>query len=456
MKTMIGTLPAALSILLALPSYGQAQGEQKEVALSHEARIVSLETIRSAYTEGRDKDVLLLADRAFLEVSLGGELALRAAELHFWRGAALRRMGRHEEALIALVQAGTLGFQGSELHLERGLTHRTLGQEQEAERDYQEAEKRLLEDPDKRERLALRWKWDGKEQPRFQLWISPQVGYDSNLIGLDKDTPLTQGDVDFDSMYVGAYLDVKHFLVMNESQLLWLQFQNLSRQYPGESDVSFTDSVLSLAGRQPLLERVDVEARAAVEEAFLKDEGHFRTQRTLGSALLLQPFHDLQVRIWADWTDADYYGPQPGEQDRDGKILRGGLRLAIDAGRNWSVSPFFTVNRYSAEGADYESSGWEIGFSVAPPEFAGFRIASTVSYGEQTYDNPNSLTGFAKKREDHPILLSITIAFRQLESLIGYAPNLGVTFERHRSNIGDFDYSRWNPQIEMGIAALTF
>jgi len=452
MTKIVVTTLVALSAPLTL----LAQANPSPVSGPETDQLEAVRAVRAAYKDGRDQDVLLLADRALLETTRAGDLAMRAPELHFWRGAALRRLGRHEEALIALDQARALGFEGPELHLERGLAHRSLGQGQEADRDYQDAERLLPGDPDTRERFFHRWKWDGKDQPRFQLVVTPQTGFDSNIIGLDEDTPLVQSDIDFDSPFAGVYLDAKYFPIMNDRQLLWLGYQNLVRHYTDEPDVSFTDNIATLGGRQPLLPSLDIEARGSLEEAFLRDDGHFRTQRTVGPAGIWKPLPVLQLRLWADWTDADYYGSVPAEQDRDGEILRGGLRLAFDLGRGWSVAPHVSVNRYDAEGLDYESRGWEVGVSVSPDEFAGLRVVASVSYGDQDYDNPNSLAGFTEKRHDRPISATLGVTLRMLESLIGYAPTLSVSYMRHRSNIDNFDYDRWSPQIEVGIAALSF
>lgn len=419
-------------------------------------QLEAVRAVRTAYKDGRDQEVLLLADRALLAMARDGDLAMRAPELHFWRGAALRRLGRYDEAVVALDLAITLGFRGPEVHLERGLAHRGLGRRQEADRDYQEAERLLPEDPEMRERLLHRWKWDGKDQARLQVLASPQLGFDTNIVGLDERTPLVQDDVDFDSPYAGAFLEAKYFPILNDRQLLWIGYQNLVRYYTDEPDVSFTDNVATLVGRQPLFEDFDLEARASLEEAFLREDGHFRTQRTVGPAALWRPVRPLHLRLWADWTDADYYAPVPAEQDRDGQIVRGGLRLTLDLGRGWSAAPFVSLNRYDAEGSDYESRGWEAGLSVTPAELGGIRLVASLAYGRQDYENPNSLTGFAEKRSDRPLSASLVVTLRMLEGVLGYAPTLSVAYMRHRSTIDNFDYDRWTPQIELGIAALSF
>ena len=373
MRTMSIAIGAVLCLcILRAPCWGQS--EPTNLAAADTDALSMLEGVRSAYADGRDKDVLLLADRALLEVTKAGGVGLRIAELHFWRGAALRRLGRHEEALVALDQAKALGFREPELYLERSLTHSTLGHSQEADQERQEGERLLPDDLERRERLNYRWQQEAKDRTRFQLWFSPQFGYDSNIIGLDKDTPLQQGDVNFDSYFIGAYLDARYFLVRNEHQILRLSYQALAREYPDERDVSYVDNVVSLVGRQPLLEYLDLEGRASLGEAFLRDDGHFRTQRTVGPALLMQPLHDVQIRLWADWTDADYYVSVPQEQDRDGEMTRGGVSFSVDLGRSWTIAPYVSYNKYDADGDDYDSKGWEVGVTLTPEAVAGILI----------------------------------------------------------------------------------
>jgi tetratricopeptide (TPR) repeat protein len=416
----------------------------------------SLETVRKAYIEGKDKDVLILVERALIETSSIGDIEGKAAELYFWKGSALRRLGRFDEAVIALDHAKSLGYGAPELYFERGLTEKSLGNTQESQDDYREAQRRLPSDPEARDLYLKHWKWDAAEQPRFQLWLAPQAGWDSNVVGLDKDTPLEQGKVHFDSYYAGAYVDAKFFFVQNQHQLLWIEEQLMGREYPQEESVSFLDNILTLAGRQPLLENVDLELRASYEEAFVKDTGHFRTQRSLGPAFLIQPLRDVQMRLWGDWTDASYYESVPDEQKRSGTLVRIGTSIAIDVGRGWSAGPFGTWNKANTDGTDYDAHGWELGFQATSPEFAGFKVLAVLSYGEEDYASLNSLSGFTKKRLDHVLGGSVTLTFKQIEKWLGYAPTISVGYVHHASNITEFDYSRWTPQIELSLGVLSF
>jgi len=418
--------------------------------------IPTLESVRRAYIEGRDKDVLVMVERVLVDVSPIGDLEMKAAELYFWKGSSLRRLGRHEEALIALDHAKKLGYVGAELYIERSLTNKTLGKPTESTQDFQEAERRIPENTEDRELYLKHWKWDATEQPRFQLWIAPQAGWDSNVIGLDPGTPLLQGKPNFDSYYAGAYLDTKFFLVQNERQLVWVEYQFLGREYPEAQDVSFLDNVFSLAARQPLSSTVDLEVRGSWEEAFLRQTGHFRTQRTIGPALLLKPLEDVQARIWGDWTDASYYEDVPAPQDRDGTFARVGALVVVDLGRSWSIGPSASVHRSRTSGSDYDYSGWEIAVQGTTPEFSGFRIVASVSYGQDDYRNPNSLTDFTVKRTDRILGTTLTITFKQIEKWLGYAPSVSVGYVRHDSNIAEFAYDHWTPQLEISLGVLSF
>jgi len=416
---------------------------------------VIVDSIRTAYRQARDNDVLTLVDQAFLEVTKSGDHS-KDAELYFWRGSSYRRLGKHEQALTALEVARVLGYREPELYLESGLAHKSLGQTEQADNDYQEGQKYLPEDFTLRERYNERWMQEGKEPSRFLLWVTPSIGYDSNVVGLDPSTPLVENINHFGSEYVGLYVDAKWYLIRNEHQVLYLEYHGQGREYPQSSDLSYLDNLMSLTGRQPLSNWADFEMRGLWEEAFMKSDGHFRTERTAAPALILQALHDVQIRIWGDYSSVTYYDPSPPEQDRDGTISRIGITVPIDLHSGWSAAPYFTWNKYDAVGSDYKSRGWEGGATVVSPVLAGFKFALTASYAEQDYLNPNSLTNFTVKRLDRPVTVVLAITLKQLESLIGYAPMVSMTFYRHESHIAEFNYSRWAPQLELGINALTF
>jgi len=439
-----------LGISLAAQEAGQTSS--REAA----SQLPTIEELRQTYAQRHDEEVIVLADRALHEITMKGDLDQRAGELHFWRGASLRRLGRDKEALIAFEESKARGFNTPELHLEMALVKRSQGDTEGAQSNYQAAERVLPSDLEKQERLIDRWNREGKDEPRFKLTLSPQAGYDSNIIGLDPNTPLLQGNTNADSAYLGAYLDARWFALRNNHQTLEIDYQGLFREYPDSSDLGFIDNLITALGRQPLGELADLEARASLEEAFMKSDGHFRTLRTIGTGLLLYPLSSLQMHLYGDWSSATYYDSTPPEQDRDGDIYRIGLEAAMNIGRGWTMGPYVVVNKYNAQGSDYDSHGWEVGFTIRPEEFLWCRVSATLDVSEQYYTNDNSVTSFTEKRTDRPIQLTLAIVFKQIERIIGYAPSLSITYANHYSNIQEFKYTRWSPQIEMGLSVLSF
>lgn len=457
MRYRIPIVCSSLLITLCLMGISvAAQDAEQSTTSKSPAQVPTIDEIRQAYALRHYEDVIVLADKALHDITMKGDLDQRAGELHFWRGASLRRLGRDKEALIALEESKARGFNTPELHLELAFVKRSQGDTEGAQSDYQTAERILPSDLEKQERLIDRWNREGKDEPRFKLVFSPQAGYDSNIVGLDPNTPLLQGNTTFDSAYVGAYLDARLFLLRNNHQTLELDYQGLFREYPSSSDLSYIDNLITALGRQPLGELADLEVRASLEEAFMKTDGHFRTERTIGTGLLLYPLSSLQLHLFGDWSGATYYDPTPPEQDRDGDIYRIGLEAAMDLGHGWTIGPSFVVNKYNAQGSDYDSRGWDVALTVRPPEFLGCKASATIDISEQYYTNENSLTNFTEKRTDRPIQITLAIVFKQIERLIGYAPALAVTYVNHYSNIQEFKYHRWSPQIEMGINVLSF
>ena len=454
-NSLVAVIFIVTGLALARPATA-LQASPKEEARPATTAAPSIQEIRTAYTDGRDKDVLLLTERAILAATTRGDLDLKGGELYFWKGAALRRLGRSDEAVIALDQAKALGFSAPQVYMEHGLASRTLGDSQEAERDYQEAEKRLPEDPEMKELFLKHWKWDGTDQPRFQLWFTPDAGWDSNVIGLRSDTPLLEGKPNFESYYYGVYLDARYYLVQNQRQLVWLEYQLLARDYPQETTVSFLDNIWSIAGRQPLTSWADFEVRGSLEEAFLRDTGHFRGQETIAPAFLIQATHDLQIKVWGDWTHATYYEDVPDPQNRSGNLTREGVVLAIDLGMSWTLAPYGTLNKDNTKGSDYDAHGWDAGMTLTTPEFAGFRVTILGFYGQEDYSNLNSIVNYTEKREDRPWGGTLTIALKHIEKWLGYAPSVSVGFIRHSSNIAEFSYTRWTPQLEVSLGILSF
>lgn len=413
-----------------------------------------LEPVRHAYGEGRYQEALVLADRALSE---GAVLPVAIAELHFWRGASLRRLGRPDEALVALDSARREGFRSPELSLERALVLKSLGRTQESEQEYREAERRIEEDPDRRVRFGEEWRRAHAKEPAFRFTITPQVGFDTNVIGLDKDAPLLEDDLERDSLYGGAVLLAKYYLVKSDERMIALEARSEERVYASEPDLDYTDSTVSISGRFPLYETLAFEVRGALGEAWVKGDGHARTVRSAGPALVWRPDSTWQVRLFGDRAGLAYYDAEiPAPQDRDGTLERVGIVVGIDLGKGWSAGPMASYGRYDADGADFDSRDLTVGAGVTTGEVLGCVVSATLAHTRADYRNPNSLTGFAEKREDRILSVTVTVTLRKLEEWIGYAPALAVGFANHGSNVDAYDYDRWDPRVEVGIAALTF
>ncbi len=447
---------AASCVVALVTGWHQAASAQVHLDSTRSGE-TSLETVRTAYTSGRNKEAVLLADQAIFRIAGDVDGGLTLAELHFWRGASLRRLDRHEEAVIALDTSHRLGLRVPELYLERALSRRSLKQDQDAERDYQEAERLLPPDDERRFRFAERWKSVNKAEPAFQLAVTPQLGYDSNIFGLEKDAPLISGTAEEQSLYYGLVLGVKYFLHRSDTQILALEYRNQLRAYAEDQDLNYTDNVISAVGRQPFLEWADLEVRAAWGEAFSDGEGHLRTTRTVAPAFLLHFSPAMQARLWGDWTDADYYTTGiPPVQDRDGVILRAGLVFGLDLGGGWSFAPHFGFAEYDADGDDYDHRDWVAGLALTTAEYLGCVFSPLVSYTRAEYDHPNSVVGFTEKRNDRIWRFALTVTVRELEKLIGYAPSITIAFLDHSSNLDPYDYKRWEPRIEMTMVAISF
>ena len=417
----------------------------------------SLESVRAAYTSSRNKEAVLLADAAISRMGSEGQAGMGLAELHFWRGASLRRLERFEEALIALDTSQRLGLRVPELYLERALSRRSLKQDQEAEQDYTEAERLLPLDDERRFRFAERWKSVNKAEPAFQLAVTPQLGYDSNIFGLEKDAPLIDGTAEEQSLYYGLVLGLKYFVHRSDTQILAVEYRNQLRAYSEDQELNYTDNIVSVLGRQPFLEWTDLEVRVFWGEAFSDGEGHLRTTRTVAPAFLFTFSPTLQARLWGDWTDADYYATDiPPEQDRDGTILRAGIVFGVDLGGGWSLAPHVGVAKYDSDGDDYDHQDWVVGLALTTPEFIGCVFSPLVSYTRAEYDHLNSVVGFTEERNDRIWRFALTVTLREVEKLIGYAPSITIAFLDHSSNSDPYDYKRLEPRIEMTMVALSF
>jgi tetratricopeptide (TPR) repeat protein len=436
------------AVLLLTPSHALAVPPAPDVALAE---------IRKAYAEGRDRDAILLADQALQEGvrEPGGSIA----EVHFWRGAALRRLGRVEEALLAFQAAARLGFSAPELHLERALALSAVGRATEAQSEIDEALTQTQEDPARLSGLEERWKSRTEEgTKRFEVRFRPEAGLDTNIFLVNENTLLLNENQGRESPYYGGVLSARYWIVEGgrEGTALSLEYQNTLRAYAEEPDLSYADNQVLLTGRLPLGSRTDFELGISASDAFLTEDRHLRTLRSFQPAVLIRPLDRVQVRLWGEWADYDSYLNAPDEQDRDATYQRAGVSATFDVGGGWGVTPFFNYIDYKSEGSDFVHHEVEPGISVAAPELLGIQASVRLAWTAASFDNPNSLTGFTVRREDRRTTASITLRFPALERLAGYAPGFTIGFQDWSSNVEAYDFDRWDLRFDVSILAVSF
>ncbi len=430
----------ALSFLAVMAGFASAQESVSAARVED-----PLGSIRGAYAEGRNQDLVILADRALLHADASAH-----GEIRFWRGAALRRLGRSGEALLGLDSAVIAGFDSPELHVERALVLSMLGRLQEASQEMETVRRMLQEDPLRREQMEGRWANREAVNRRFEARVRPQLGYDSNLVLIGDDATLFES-ADAKSAFYGAIFDAKLHLLEPGPQVFDVAYRNSLRGYSSESDLSSSDNALSLTGRTPLGDRMDLEIRLGFAETWLQGEGHFRTERSMGGALLFRPVARVQARLSLGWSDADYYLSGPDEQDRDGVRESVGLEATLDAGQGWSLTPYLALRLIDTDGTDYKGSEREVGMRVACPEWKRIQTFVSAGFVYAPFDKPHSLTAFAEEREDRRVFASASFVFPALEAIAGFAPCLTVRFEQWRSNIEVFEFRRWEPVLEFSV-----
>lgn len=406
--------------------------------------------IREAFREGRHADVVALADKALAAKTLRKETR---AEILFWKGTSLARLGRYEEAVAAVDAARELGFNPAELHLERALALHQSGRKEEAKKSFEEAEKLAKDDPERLADIRRRWR-EGTH--RVEIRLTGFAGYDSNLFQINDEAPLVD-DVNRESPYYGALLSVRAILVDERPIRAYVDFQSHLRAYTREPDFSFSDNLLTLAARMrhPEVEWLSAQAGAYVGESFLFQDGHFRTQRGALATLLFHPVHTWELRLSGEVRGVNYYDLVPDPQDRDGTMWRVGLAgdLRIE---EWKLSPYASWTDWDTDGSDYDLRAWEVGVSVTTPEFFGLRATAGVGYVRADFDHPHSLTLFTRKREDDRYTVRLTLSFPKLERLHGISPSLSVLFESWDSNIPAWDFERWDVSPSVEVLVLSF
>jgi hypothetical protein len=427
------------------------------VALAQEAGGSSVAEIRRAYAEGRDADAVVLADRV-LAGGIAGQEAPRG-EIHFWRGAALRRLKRPDEALVAFQAAERLGYSSPELRLERALALAAAGRGAEAEASMADARSMAQEDRNVLQGLEERWnRRDDGGPKRLEIRIRPEAGFDSNIFSTNDNAILLNDVQGNESPYYGGVFSARYWLIEGDRDRtsLSLEYLGTVRAFSDEPDLSYADNQLSLTSRVPLGRGADFELGLSASDAILTEDRHLRTLKSVQPAFLFAPAEGLQFRLWGDWSLYTSYQNTPEEQDRDGTIQRVGVSATVDVGGGWYLSPFVSYAAYDAEGSDFVSSGWEPGLALSTPEFLGVQAAIRGSLAFVSFDNSNSLTGFTEKREDRRTTVTLTIRLPALERLAGYAPGLTVSFQDWNSNVEAYDFERWDSRLEVSFLAMTF
>jgi hypothetical protein len=408
--------------------------------------------IRRAYVEGRDTEVIVACDRLLLAKRSADPTV--TAEVHFWRGASLRRSRRFEEALVSLDAARDLGHRAPELHLERALSLAGLGREQEAQDEMETARRLLQEDPTALDAFERRWRSRGDEPHRFELHVRPSLGYDTNIVAVDDDV-LVVGDPNRESVTYGLGLAARYMLVDQPGARIAAEVAPFMRAYASEPELSYVDGTFSVGGVFAMTDAIDFVPRAAFAEAWLSEDGHLRTQRTFGLAAVARPSAMWTARLWGEFGDTDYYFDSPQPEDRDGTHQHAGIAIGTRAG-GWTIGSSFTAMWFDAEGAEYDRTEYQPMLSVTPPSFGGVDLTLSVTYVLADYDAPSSLTDFEEERRDNRWLGALTIRLVALESTLGVAPSITIRFEDWGSNVGAYDFNRWIPEVDFSFLAWTF
>lgn len=412
-----------------------------------------LDDIRRGYAENRDTDTIVAADRVLLSSSREDRAVI--AEVHFWRGASLRRLRRHEEALVSLDAARDLGHAAPELHLERALAIAALGRQEEAQEEMERARRLVQDDDESLKGFERRWRARDDTPHRFELRVRPFAGYDSNIVAVDDDATIA-GDPDRESFTYGLGLSARYKILQQPGRQIAAEIATTLRGYASEPDLSYADNVFSVSGAFSLSDWVDVVPRIALAEAWLAEGGHFRTQRTAGLAGIFRPAANWSVKVWGEWGNADYYFDAPEPEDRDGTYQQGGIAVAAAFGE-WRVGPFVNVLKYDAEGDDYDRFELQPGLSVtAPPIADAVELTLTVAHVRADFDEPNSLTGFTDERDDRRWIYALTVKVLALEKSLGVAPSITIRFEDWNSNIDAYKFNRWMPEVDFSFLAWSF
>ena len=417
--------------------------------------------VREAFEQGRDEDVLTLS-----------EPLLPDPDLSFLRGASLNRLGRHEKALV---EFDACDLDAPELHLERARALTALGRYEEAEAELDvEAEGELAElfelerarldaelgrGESARERLRTVAEGGGRYgapaakmldemEQTFEVRARPLFGYDTNLVGLAEDAPLAR-EIRRESLYVGFAGDVRAWIIRPDPGALAAEFDLEYRYYTAVSRASYVDATLSLSTWGPVADDVSLGLTVSRGESWTHGDGHFRTLSGAGAGVRIREAPGFETDVYASVAKFDFYLDAPDPQDRDGLTRQAGVSQTLALGGDWVLTPTAGVFDYIAGGGDFDHHGWQAGAALSAPEFAGFTVTLSTTFAQIRYENANSLSLAGRKRRD--TLKTATLSVSKRFEGFDWAPSVSITYADWESNIGAFEFDRWDTNFGLGL-----
>ena len=287
------------------------------------------------------------------------------------------------------------------------------------------------------------------EPSRFEFAIRPDVGVDTNLLGIDEKFPVVEA-LKRRSFFGGAGLLGRYWLLRPDPWGLTIDATSTLRAFSRDPDLNYADNLIALTGWGPTDRELSAGARLALGEAVTVGEGHYRSLRDGSIGGRWKVDETWSIDLSAAVTHLDFYVDLADEQDRDGSIYRVLLSPSADLGDGWKLTPALTFARSSAEGADFDSRGLRLEATVASPTLSGFQLSGGVFYSIDRYDHDNSVAGFVVKRKDAALGLSLSLQ-RRCDELLGLTPVLAIAWSAHGSNIDAYDYDRWTVTLGVGI-----